>query len=348
MNRRRARRWCCLTLVASCVAPFAFAESLQQDAQLGPVQLQVELSPEKPRMGDILSLTIRVVSEPDVEVLMPEFGEAMSQFQIVDFAPQESLDSQGRVVHTQKYSLQPSGSGPQRIPPIMVEFVDHRAGQKPAPPGEDAYELSTARIDFPVESVLKETDGATLLPPRGELQPWPTGLVTKTTLGGGVLAIMGLMVAAIVAWWLARRHRHLPTVNPYELALARLNRLIQQPIPQGEQMGPFFVELSALVREYLENRFELRAPELTTEEFLEQASAGSRLVPEHQGLLRDFLRHADLVKFAGWHPDEQVIRQALQAAERFLRETRDLPLTLSDPASPSKLDGPLPSQVTHA
>ncbi len=63
----------------------------------------------------------------------------------------------------------------------------------------------------------------------------------------------------------------------------------------------FFVAISAIVRRYLEDRFDLRAPELTTEEFLALAGSASSLSHDHQHLLRDFLRQADLVKFAGVH-----------------------------------------------
>ena len=55
------------------------------------------------------------------------------------------------------------------------------------------------------------------------------------------------------------------------------------------------MELSDVVRTYLENRFDMRAPELTTEEFLESVSDSPDLTRDHQTLLRQFLRQADLV-----------------------------------------------------
>ena len=76
----------------------------------------------------------------DVEVLMPEFGEALSRYTILNFVPQQRIDDQGKTVLTQRYTLQPYLSGAQFIPPILIEFVDHRPGQKPAPDDFDAYE----------------------------------------------------------------------------------------------------------------------------------------------------------------------------------------------------------------
>ena len=91
----------------------------------------------------------------------------------------------------------------------------------------------------------------------------------------------------------------------------------------NDAVDAFFVELSALMRRYLEDRFELRAPELTTEEFLQAASATPDLGEAQKGFLRDFLRRADMVKFARFVPSSPEMDEALREAARFLDETRD-------------------------
>jgi len=107
------------------------------------------------------------------------------------------------------------------------------------------------------------------------------------------------------------------------MARTRLDALSSQRRPTNEdEIDNFFVELSALIRRYLEDRFELRAPELTTEEFLQVASASPDLDEAHQGFLRSFLRRADEVKFARFIPPPEDIEVALGAASRFLDETR--------------------------
>ncbi len=67
----------------------------------------------------------------------------------------------------------------------------------------------------------------------------------------------------------------------------------------------------------------MRAPELTTEEFLASVGQSSGLSSDHQVLLREFLKHADLVKFAGIQPSADDIDNSVRAAERFLDETRE-------------------------
>ena len=138
-------------------ALLAFAgEGTTKVNPLGPVTVTTTLSPAEPTIGDEITLEIRVEAEPQVEVLMPEFGEALNRYTILNFVPRQRIDDSGKTVLTQLYTLQPYLSGPQAIPSILIEFVDHRPGQKPAPDDFDAYEILTDRIDFQVRSVVPD------------------------------------------------------------------------------------------------------------------------------------------------------------------------------------------------
>jgi hypothetical protein len=289
----------------------------------GPVEAAVRVGPSSPRIGDALIFEIEVVAEPGVELLMPEFGEALDRFRIVDFAPSERIDDQGRTVAMQRYTLDTFRSGVQSLPPVLIEFVDRRPGRDPAPEGEDAYELLTERLEFEVASQLKEGAALELEGALGELGPleppappaWPFALV----------ALVIAAAAAPFAYraWQAQRARARQR-SAYEISRAALDGLLYRPRPSDRiQMDAFFVELSGIVRRYLEDRFQLRSPELTTEEFLAVMSGSPDLSRDHQELLRSFLRRADLVKFAHLVPDASGVEDSIQAAQRFLEETRE-------------------------
>ena len=65
-----------------------------------------------------------------------------------------------------------------------------------------------------------------------------------------------------------------------------------------------------------------RTSELTTEQFIVVMSQSPDLARDHQSLLHDFLRRADLVKFARLMPPAEDIDESVQAAQRILAETR--------------------------
>ena len=129
-------------------------KKIEKITQRGPVKTEVKLGPSEPTIGDVLTLTLQVSAEAEVELLMPEFGQSLERFTILDFVPREVIDDQGKTIVTYRYRLQTSGSGPQSIPPLMIEFVDRRPGNRLAPEGEDAYEILTERIEFNVKSVV--------------------------------------------------------------------------------------------------------------------------------------------------------------------------------------------------
>ena len=311
-------------------APAAEAPKfVEKSTERGPVKARVRIEPAAPVIGDTVTMLLEVTAADGIEVMMPEFGQSLDRFSVREFVPKESVGAGGATTYTQRYVLEPPLSGPQSIPPLMIEFVDHRAGQRPAPEGEQSYELVTERIPFEVGSVLPEGASTELRPVRGQLEPlrepgrlWPW--------------LVGIVVAAaLAAAWLWRRFQaaraQVRRRSAWEVARARLDALSSRARPAAaDEVDRFFVELSALIRRYLEDRFELRAPELTTEEFLQVASGSPDLRESHQRFLSTFLERADMVKFARFIPSPEDIEAALGAASRFLDETHQ-PTDSEDP-----------------
>jgi hypothetical protein len=140
---------------------------------------------------------------------------------------------------------------------------------------------------------------------------------------------VGLVCAAALAWWLWRRRRQrqaLPepqvVIAPHEKARARL----QEALGLLNQPGPFCVLVSDTIRVYLEERFRLRAPERTTEEFLEELTSSPLLTYDQKRTLGEFLMGCDLVKFARYEPGETELRSIYDAAVRLVDETEPPPL----------------------
>lgn len=312
-----------VALLALCRPSPALAESLERRVTRGPVDVIVRLEPKDPLIGDPIHLEIEALAPDGVELLMPEFGEALDRFLILDFAPEESIAADGRSRTLQRYTLEPPRSGEHSIPPLLIEFVDRRPGSKPAPEGADAYEVLTERIDFTVRSVVPQNAGNDLRPMPGRLRSFrifglPTWLVISLVVALLIIALP-LAFRAFLARGAKRRRR-----SAYQIASAELEELLQwESHPSGSMIQEFYIKLSGIVRRYLENRFNLRSPELTTEEFLVLASRSPDLSSALRSLLSDFLKRADLVKFAGLMPTQEEIDESIRAARLFLEQTRN-------------------------
>ncbi len=102
-------------------------------------------------------------------------------------------------------------------------------------------------------------------------------------------------------------------------ALADLERLFA--LIDSEQSRPYAIESSAIIRRYIEVRFDLAAPQRSTEEFLAEAQHSPKLAPEYQTLLADFLQCCDLLKFARTLANRNELVQLHDAAIHFVKET---------------------------
>ena len=144
-----------------------------------------------------------------------------------------------------------------------------------------------------------------------------------------ILAVAAAVAVVVIV--LLRRRRGssaaLPAVvrPPWDIALEELAAMEKEE-RQGEgRIKWFYSRLSEIVRVYLERRFDIRAPEMTTEEFLEKARSSPALNDAQKVALQDLLNASDLVKFAKTIPAVGDMEEALRLARRFVTETTPLP-----------------------
>ena len=110
----------------------------------------------------------------------------------------------------------------------------------------------------------------------------------------------------------------IPPVPPHVRAKLRLQEALQY-ISDPRQ---FCIAVSDALRIYLEERFQLRAPERTTEEFLQDLQNTLHLNAAQKLALTDFLERCDLVKFAKFEPTEAALRDLHESALRLVDETQ--------------------------
>ena len=119
----------------------------------------------------------------------------------------------------------------------------------------------------------------------------------------------------------SKKQEEPPPPPPHQRAHQALDRLLASGILERGELALFFRELSDILRRYIEERFSVRAPEQTTEEFLLAITAMPSFRAADQKLLQDFLSHCDLVKFARLEPTMKEGEDRLQLCRRFIDET---------------------------
>ena len=138
------------------------------------------------------------------------------------------------------------------------------------------------------------------------------------------LGLIPVAVAIAVAVLLIARSRRAeavqmePVVRPDVWAREQLRLLREEALVEQGLVAEFYFRLTGIIREYIERRFAVRAPEQTTEEFLAAAREHPALGVRYGRLLADFLIAGDLVKFARYRPGTAEIQGAFGAAEAFI------------------------------
>ncbi len=300
---------------------------LATETHVGPVAAKIDVFPNAPRLGDVILLRLSVTAPTGVDIEMPQFGDALGRFSIVDYDWRQTSEQQNdshETRHEQIYQLQAAASGPLRIPQLRVEFVDRRPADSTGASTDargETRELLTDEISVAVAPIVLNEEETTLRSHPGKLsiatiRPWHRWWFW--------LIGAGIVIGLVVGLWLWRRERHRAAAktNAFDQALTELKRLNDAGLPDDDELDAWYVELSSIVRHYLEHRFSVRAPELTTEEFLREAHRAPELTESHRHILGEFLLGCDRVKFAGHHPSPKEQQAAIASALKFVSETR--------------------------
>jgi hypothetical protein len=287
----------------------------RSEVERGPVRLSVVVDPSPARLSDEPKLTLRIEYPKGIEVTKPQLGTALGEFVIRDYREPLLRMQDDRQVIEQIYTLEPTRAGKTVIEPIAISFIDKR----PKGSGKQLT-LQTEAITVEVTAAVPQ-QSPSLAQLRGPadpvLLPQPPRLSTYHWIA---LAVCGVVVGVGALWWLRRRRQIIQAaimLTPSELAYLELQQLLDNAVAR-EDPKLFYVELTAIVRRYIERTTTIRAPEQTTQEFLHEISRRGDFPVEEAQRLKNFLEAADLVKFAALEPRKEDIEESFRRARVFV------------------------------
>lgn len=293
--------------------PTANFAAARTEVDRGPVRVTVEVSPQPARLSDEPQLTLSVDHETGVKVDMPPFGEAFGDFIIRDFREPLPEARDEREIIRQIYTLEPTTTGPLQIDPIEIQFTDAR----PSGDGE-THTIETEALTVNVLSVV-DSEAPTLDDLEGFAEP--VDLPASRSWIGWLLAIIAVLVVGPGLALRLLKQRSGEAVeqqrSPREIARERLEQLWHNESIRADAKE-FYVELTDIVRHYIEGTTGIHAAEQTTEEFLREIGAGKTFSLDERQRLQDFLESADLVKFAAHEPGDADLEHAYGRARRFV------------------------------
>lgn len=149
-----------------------------------------------------------------------------------------------------------------------------------------------------------------------------------------LIAIAIIMILAIIAYFIGSDAKNDDKLAPkiiipaHIIALQRLEQLESEQLWQSGAVKAYHIQISDIIREYIENRFHIPVKESTTDE-IKHLLKTIRIDKELRNNTIESLRISDLVKFAKSIPLPNENEDCLQTAHHLIESTK-----LVEPTTP--------------
>lgn len=264
----------------------------------------------KIRIGEQINYQI-TIENADKGVQFPELElDSLGRIEIVESKPIDTLKEK----LIRKYVLTSFDSGQYVIPPQRIRIW--------------SQEYLTDSILVDVATVAIDTTKQAMFPIKAiQREPY-----TFEDFKKYLWWLLGaLLLIALILYFVLRKKKTPEEIEaaipPYELALKRLKELDAKELWQKNKIKQYYVELTDIVRTYIERELNIPALESTTDELVETMTdfntSSSLNIPEETiDRLNSFLSDADLVKFAKFKPLINEIELHRQDARKVLDDLK--------------------------
>ncbi len=280
-------------------------------ARKGAVSVELTFSHGSVSLDRDIILSIRISHSAEDRVELPILQDRLQGLMIVSsFERDIGTSEDGRISRERVVRLNPLISSEYRLAPMAIAIYSGKSNTPPSymatPP---AVLPLKAVIDTPIDAELRTQIKPVLIHPSiAALSAYAVIPVLILLLIGGALFLISRI----------KKQIEILRLSPKERALYELSQLLDKKLVEAGQIKTFYIELTLIVRRYIERCHRVRAPEQTTQEFLQAVASDPRFTPAVLKRLQEFLEAADLVKFDAWKPDRETVEGAVKTAREYL------------------------------
>lgn len=280
----------------------------------GPISLKMKVDSLEIDTAGNIKVVLEGRAADDWKPSFSDILESLDKFTVINVSDtNRRINEDGSIGISRTIILKPFLSGDYDIPPLSLEYSDK---------DNNTGVLLSTPVSINVISLLPEdTDNLQLK----EIREPDTFNYSKMFLYISLaIIIMGGVLLLVMLVRKGQREKLIPEIPPYEEAFNKLNLLLDKNLPQDGMFKEFYFQLNLIVRLYIEKQFSIRAPEQTTEEFLQDLSVSDKIADNFKKVLKDFLIHSDLVKFARHKPSEKELIYSIESCKNFIKVTGEI------------------------
>lgn len=298
---------CSVALFIASSAQAAFTANISPRAD---ITIKLSSPDDTITLNRDFMLTLQVESPVDVIVTLPDLRGRFSGFTLAEDFSGERIEAGTRARRESQWRLTPDATGPWRLAPFAVTLTG-KTGRV------ESFATKAVRFPDPPPRVAVTGDVEANFSP--DWIPPTLKTISLWVLMGLVVIGLGFLLNFLLKQ--VKRKIREYKMSPSERALTELARLMDKHLPELGQYKTFYVELTLVVRRYIERSYQVKASRQTTQEFLSSILTDSRFSQETVAELSRFLESADMIKFAGVEATIDQAQNATNSAKQYI--TRD-------------------------
>ena len=238
------------------------------DSPQGDISAQWYIGSGPIRLSDTISLVLNVDHDLALDVPTQVFADSLGDFRIVGISPSPIRIENEREYCSWTISLVPGKNGKNVVGAIPILYRNNDPPESPwetllVPPQELEIDSSVSE-----QSTLSDITGA--VPP------------IRVYNRSFYYWLLGIIIAAIALFFVRNEYRRRKITiigqvqyTPTQIAMRKLAALLDSRLYERD-VKAFYVEMTDIVRWFIEQKTNISAPELTTEEFLREISKRMR------------------------------------------------------------------------
>jgi hypothetical protein len=287
------------------------------------IKVKVFIDSSSIKIGDQIKLHYELEQPENAKFQMPVFPDNIAGVvEILKVIPPDTIRENKLLKIRHDFLITCFDSGSYHIPSIAIPYS---IGNKKDTLRTDS--LSLAVMNLPTDTITQVLDiKPPMKAPINFAEAWPYLL--------GFL-VFALLMAALWFYLTKRKKGGLffapkKQEPPHIIALRELDSLRTQKLWQNNKIKQYYVDLSDIIRKYLQHRYEIQALEMTSDEIIDSFKYNNLIDLESKDLLKNLFTLSDLVKFAKAQPLPDENEVSLLNAYQFVNNTKVAETELSD------------------
>ena len=259
------------------------------------------------KIGSAFNLTIKATANEGSKVVFPN-QQNIGPFEVLEQSKTDTVSNGNNIELTKKYTLTQFDEGDYVVPRLSV-YIDGKNHQ-------------TNLFNIKVNNVTVDT----LKQPMHDIKAQIGGETDTDKLWKYLFGILFSIIAGVAAYFIVKRiqNKNLTEEDLYKTPLEKVTKKLQlldsKRLVLNGDVKAYYSEMTDVIRDYIEEVFEIPAKESTTSEVIQMLfqtiqSKKIQLSKESVNDLKRVLQTADLVKFAKSEPMMNEIEQDRRTSE---------------------------------